>query len=69
MACRGGRRRRDGGAATLFAIGARHGVPVACLLAVSDLISEERGRARIEDEELLAAAKAMGRLALGALTP
>jgi DeoD family purine-nucleoside phosphorylase len=53
-------------AATLFAIGARADVPVGCVLAVSDLIEEER-RTRIEDDALLLAADAMGRVALAAL--
>lgn len=53
-------------AATLFAVGERLGVPVGCVLAVSDLIEEER-RVRIEDDALLAAAEAMGQAALGAL--
>jgi DeoD family purine-nucleoside phosphorylase len=44
-------------AATLFAIGARLDVPVGCVLAVSDLIEEE-----------LAAAEAMGQVALEALS-
>jgi DeoD family purine-nucleoside phosphorylase len=60
-------------AATLFALGARLGVPVACVLAVSDLLPDlepappGRGRARIDDDALLAAAEAMGRAALAAL--
>lgn len=53
-------------AATLFAVGARADVPVGCVLAVSDLIDGER-RTRIEDEALLVAAGAMGRVALRAL--
>jgi uridine phosphorylase len=55
-------------AATLFAVGARLGVPVACVLAVSDVIpADERPRRRIDDDSLLAAAEAMGRLAVTAL--
>jgi DeoD family purine-nucleoside phosphorylase len=53
-------------AATLFAIGARAEVPIGCVLAVSDLIEEER-RTRIADETLLAAADTMGQVALQAL--
>jgi DeoD family purine-nucleoside phosphorylase len=66
-------------AATLFAVGARLGVPVACVLTVSDLLVGRRGTAeahaeavteheRIDDDALLAAAEAMGRVALSALT-
>ncbi len=54
-------------AATLFAVGARAGVPVGCVLAVSDLISEDR-RTRIDEDALLLAADAMGRVALHALS-
>jgi DeoD family purine-nucleoside phosphorylase len=56
-------------AAALFAVGARAGVPVACVLAVSDLLGEdiEDERERIDDETLLLAAQEMGRLAAGAL--
>ncbi|HEY7933366.1 MAG TPA: hypothetical protein VID48_06020 [Solirubrobacteraceae bacterium] len=54
-------------AATLFTIGAQAEVPVACVLAVSDLLSEGR-RERIEAERLIAAAERMGRVALAALT-
>jgi uridine phosphorylase len=53
-------------AATLFAVGERLGVPVGCVLVVTDLLSAE-GRRRIEEEELLEAAEAMGRLATAAL--
>jgi DeoD family purine-nucleoside phosphorylase len=65
-------------AAALFALGARENVAVACVLAVSDVISPgeraagdgraEAGRVRIDDDALLGAAEAMGRVALGALT-
>lgn len=57
-------------AATLFAVGARAGVPVACVLAVSDLLEggpPVNGRERIGDEVLLRAAQAMGRAAVSAL--
>lgn len=53
-------------AATLFAVGAHVGVPVACVLVVSDLLATP-ARERIDDESLLAAAEAMGRLAAAAL--
>ncbi len=55
-------------AATLFAVGARLRVPVACVLAVSDVIHADRGRSRIDDDSLLAAAEAMGRIAVAALS-
>ena len=56
-------------AATLFAVGARAGIPVACMLVVSDLIGEhpEDGYERIDDDALLASAEAMGRAAVSAL--
>ena len=56
-------------AATLFAVGARAGIPVACVLAVSDLIGQrpEDGHARIDDDALLVSAEAMGRAAVSAL--
>ncbi len=56
-------------AATLFAVGARAGIPVACVLAVSDLIGEHSGdgHKRIDDDALLASAEAMGRAAVSAL--
>jgi DeoD family purine-nucleoside phosphorylase len=70
-------------AATLFALGARAGVPVGCVLAVSDVIPTGarasgdghaptdaptgEGRARIDDDTLLATAETMGRVALSAL--
>ena len=55
-------------AATLFAIGARLEISVACVLAVSDVIDAGRAeRRRIDDDSLLAAAEAMGRLAVAAL--
>ncbi len=68
-------------AAALFAVGARAGVPVGCLLAVSDVITAGagaracgdgrvptgEGRTRIDDDTLLATAETMGRVALSAL--
>jgi DeoD family purine-nucleoside phosphorylase len=61
-------------AATLFAIGAARGIPVACVLAVSDVISGDGEaqpggrREHIDDETLLTAAEVMGHLAVGALS-
>jgi uridine phosphorylase len=53
-------------AATLFAVGAQLGVPVGCMLVVTDLLAES-GRQRIEERELVDAAEAMGRSATAAL--
>jgi DeoD family purine-nucleoside phosphorylase len=53
--------------ATLFALGARAGVPVACLLAVSDTFAADGTRTRIDDHALLSAAEAMGAVAVAAL--
>ncbi len=55
-------------AAALFAVGAGDGVPVACVLTVSNVVSDapdEQGH--IDDDALLAAAEEMGRLAVRAL--
>jgi uridine phosphorylase len=54
-------------AAALFAIGAASGVPVACMLAVSDTFDAAGTRTRIEDGALLAAAERMGAAAMAAL--
>ncbi len=56
-------------AAALFAVGARAGIPVACVLTVSNVLGEDPAerQAQIDDDALLAAAEAMGRLALSAL--
>jgi uridine phosphorylase len=54
-------------AAALFTVGARAGVPVACVLVVSDLIGPDGSRERIGEDALLEAAEAMGRLAAAAL--
>jgi uridine phosphorylase len=54
-------------AAALFAVGARRGVPVACMLAVSDTFAAGGERSRIEDDALLAAAERMGAAAIAAL--
>jgi uridine phosphorylase len=56
-------------AATLFAIGAARGIPVACVLAVSDTFDADGGRRRIDDPALLAAAERMGAVAASALSP
>jgi uridine phosphorylase len=54
-------------AASLFTVGASAGVPVACLLAVSDTFKGSGQRERIDDEHLLEAAEKMGHAALAAL--
>ncbi|HVR05688.1 MAG TPA: hypothetical protein VMS02_06570, partial [Solirubrobacteraceae bacterium] len=57
-------------AATLFALGGRAGVPVGCVLTVSDLLAVHTAngaRTRIDDETLLTAAQRMGRAAVEAL--
>lgn len=56
-------------AATLFAVGALAGVPVACVLTVSNVLGEEPAehQEHIDDDALLASAEAMGRAALSAL--
>jgi uridine phosphorylase len=53
--------------ATLFALGARARVPVACVLAVSDTFDAHGTRTRIDDHSLLAASESMGRAAIAAL--
>jgi DeoD family purine-nucleoside phosphorylase len=55
--------------AALFAVGARRGIAVACVLAVSDVISPpgNGGRRRIGDEELEDAARRVGRAGQAAL--
>jgi DeoD family purine-nucleoside phosphorylase len=55
-------------AAALFAVGAGAGVPVACVLAVSDTFDGRGRRTRIDDHALLAAAERMGRAAIAALS-
>ena len=54
-------------AATIFTIGARAGVDVGCVLAVSDTFSQDGSRRRIEDRELLGPAERMGAAAVTAL--
>jgi DeoD family purine-nucleoside phosphorylase len=55
-------------AAALFALGARADIPIACLLAVSDTFDASGARTRIDDDALLAAAEAMGAVAVAALS-
>ncbi len=54
-------------AAALFALGEARGVPVGCVLVVSDTFGPDGTRARIGDAELLEAGERMGRVAVGAL--
>jgi uridine phosphorylase len=54
-------------AAALFTVGAAAGIPVACMLAVSDTFDEHGERERIAAGPLLEAAEAMGRAAIAAL--
>jgi len=55
-------------AATLFALGARLAVAVACVLVVSDAFGPAGERERIDDHALLAGAEAMGAAAIAALS-
>ncbi len=55
-------------AAALFATGAAAGVPVACVLVVSDTFDADAKRIRIDEEPLLDAAERMGRAAIAALS-
>jgi uridine phosphorylase len=54
-------------AAALFAVGARAGIPVGCVLAVSDTFDAHGARTRIDDPALLTAAETMGAVAVTAL--
>jgi DeoD family purine-nucleoside phosphorylase len=54
-------------AAALFALGASEGVPVACLLTVTDTFDARGARTRIGGDALRAAAGRMGAAALAAL--
>lgn len=54
-------------AASLFTVGERAGVDVACLLAVSDVFRPDGRRVRIDDRRLVESAEAMGRAAVAAL--
>jgi uridine phosphorylase len=56
-------------AAALFAVGAAAGVPVGCVLTVSDVFDASGARQRIDDDALLACAERMGAAAIAALTP
>jgi uridine phosphorylase len=53
--------------ATLFAVSARAGISVGCVLAVTDTFDAAGTRTRIDDHALLAAAEAMGAVAVAAL--
>jgi uridine phosphorylase len=53
--------------ATLFAVGDRAKIPVACVLAVSDTFDTDGARTRIDDHALLVAAESMGAAAVAAL--
>jgi DeoD family purine-nucleoside phosphorylase len=53
--------------ATLFALGAAAGVPVGCLLTVTDTFDARGARTRIDEAALRAAAERMGAVALAAL--
>jgi uridine phosphorylase len=55
-------------AATLFALGRTEGVPVACLLAVTDTFAARGARTRIAHERLPELAERLGAVALAALT-
>jgi uridine phosphorylase len=55
-------------AAALFALGAAAGVPVGCILAVSDTFGADGARARIDDASLQLAAETMGAAAMAALS-
>jgi DeoD family purine-nucleoside phosphorylase len=50
-------------AAAIFAVAAQHGLPAACILAVSDIVATHT---RIGDEALAAAEEALGRAAAAA---
>ncbi|MFZ1153402.1 MAG: hypothetical protein WAN93_00710, partial [Solirubrobacteraceae bacterium] len=54
-------------AAALFALGASAGVPVACVLAVSDTFDATGARRRIDDDALLSVVETMGTVAAAAL--
>ena len=55
-------------AATVFALGAAAGIPVACVLAVSDTFEPGGARRRIDDPAMHEAAERMGRAAAAALS-
>jgi purine-nucleoside phosphorylase len=56
-------------AAALFALGAARGVPVACILTVTDVFDAAGARTRIDDHRLLDASERMGAAAAAALDP
>jgi uridine phosphorylase len=55
-------------AAALFAVGRAAGIPVACVLAVSDTFAAGGLRKRIAEETLLGSAEQMGAAAIAALS-
>ena len=55
--------------AALYAVGARRGIAVLSVLAVSDLVSGDGPRRRIDDEGLVAASVRVGQAGAAALTP
>ena len=55
-------------AASLFAVGAATSIPVACVLIVTDTFDAFDTRTRIDDDSLIAAAEAMGAVAVSALS-
>jgi uridine phosphorylase len=55
-------------AAALFALGRAEGIPVGCVLVVSDVFDQDGRRTRIDEDALLEAAERMGRAALAALS-
>jgi uridine phosphorylase len=55
-------------AASLLALGRSLGIPVGCMLVVSDTFDERGERTRIGAQELLEAAERMGRAAIAALS-
>jgi uridine phosphorylase len=62
---RAGARAVEMEAATLFALGALRGIPVACALVITDVLGEQRER--IAPEALIEAGLAVGRLGAAAL--
>jgi DeoD family purine-nucleoside phosphorylase len=55
-------------ASTLFAVGALTGIPVACVLTISDTFDADGGRVRIDEGALTQAAEEMGLAAAQALS-
>jgi uridine phosphorylase len=54
-------------AATLLRVGELRGIPVGCLLAVSDVVGTDGSLRRIDAEALLKAVEQLGRVGAGAL--